>query len=155
VALSHAGEERLRLLHPSTFAGRRPGVSGEGALLGDKKGLLVSPERHSQSVRQFRFTAVEEIDRHESTIRKYLREAVAAEAAGLKVETSSTFEIPDELRDKLAEDPKLKAPFEALTPGRQRAYVIHFSGPKKSRARAARIEKWAPRILQGKGMNDR
>lgn len=128
----------------------------KGALLEDPEGLLVAPGANSQAGRQLRFESEEEVAEREAVVRAYVGEAVAAEQAGRTVPRKETadYPVPDELRARLEADPKLKAAFEGLTPGRQRAYLLHFSGAKQSKTRAARVEKAAPRILQGKGLND-
>ena len=127
----------------------------KGALLKDPKGILATPGQH-QAARQIRFTSVQEIGRMKPTLKAYIREAIEAEKAGLKVKLKKTaqFPIPDEFKDKLDEIPALKNAFYALTPGRQRNYLYHFSQPKLSATRAARVEKCMPRILNGKGLND-
>lgn len=128
----------------------------KGALLKDPKGVLVQQTKNVQSARQIRFTSVEEVAKLEKTLGSYLREAIEIERAGLKVERKKTedHELPEELVSKLAGNRKLKAAFAALTPGRQRAYILHFSQPKKSETRTARVEKHAPRILEGLGLDD-
>jgi uncharacterized protein YdeI (YjbR/CyaY-like superfamily) len=128
----------------------------KGILLKDPKGILVAPGENSRSARLVRFTSVPEIVELEDTLKSYVREAVEVEKAGLKVEfRKDDLDYPAELVDKLAEDPALKAAFESLTPGRRRGYTLHFSQPKQSKTRVSRIEKSAPRILDGKGMHDR
>lgn len=128
----------------------------KGVLLEDPDGVLTAPGKDSQSMRQLRFTSVEEIGERESTIRAFVRQAVDVERRGLKVTRTANRElvIPDELASKFTEMPALKTAFEALTPGRRRGYVLHFSGAKQSATRIARIERCVPRILDGKGMND-
>ena len=128
----------------------------KGALLQDPKGILVQPGEESQSVRQIRFTGVGQIDKLAATLKRMLKEAIAVEKAGLKVEMKKIAEraIPEELEHKFKTSPKLKKAFEALTPGRQRAYLLHFAGAKQSATRASRIDKCVERILEGKGMND-
>ena len=127
----------------------------KGALLKDAKQILATPGQH-QGARQIRFTNVREIVRMKSTLKAYIREAIEAERAGLKVKLKKTsdFNIPDEFRDKLAKLPALKAAFYSLTPGRQRGYLFHFSKPKQSKTREARVEGCIPAILDGKGLND-
>lgn len=127
----------------------------KGALLKDPRGILVPPG-YSQSARQIRFTSVDEITELEPAITAYIAEAVEIEKAGLKVKTRETseFEVPEEFQTRLDADPALKAAFEALTPGRQRAYLYHFAAPKQSSTRASRAEKAIPQILAGKGLND-
>jgi uncharacterized protein YdeI (YjbR/CyaY-like superfamily) len=129
----------------------------KGALLKDPKGLLVKAGEHTQAARQLRVTSAEEIAKKESVIKAYIKEAIAAEKAGLEVKfkTISEHTAPAELQKKLDENPALNKAFKALTPGRQRAYYIFISGAKQSATREARIAKCAPLILQGKGLNDR
>jgi uncharacterized protein YdeI (YjbR/CyaY-like superfamily) len=126
----------------------------KGALLKDPNGILVAPGENSQSLRQIRLTAVEDIAANEAVLRSYLEEAVANEKAGLKVQRDPTVAVPEEFQAELANNPALKAAFDALTPGRQRAYLMHFAQPKQSKTREARIEKCTPQILAGKGLND-
>jgi uncharacterized protein YdeI (YjbR/CyaY-like superfamily) len=125
----------------------------KGALLKDPNGILVAPGENSQSMRQMRFTNVEQIAELEPVAKSYINEAIAIEKAGLKIEKKSTHAVPEEFQKKLDEAPELKAAFEALTPGRQRAYLMHFSQPKQSKTREARIEKCLPQILDGKGLD--
>jgi uncharacterized protein YdeI (YjbR/CyaY-like superfamily) len=127
----------------------------KGALLKDPKQVLVTPGAH-QSARQIRFTSVADISRLKSVLKAYIKEAIEVEKAGSKVKMKKTadFEIPDELKRAFAAMPALKASFNALTPGRQRGYIFHFSQPKLSKTREARIEKSIPLILAGKGLND-
>ena len=129
----------------------------KGALLKDAKGILVAQTENVQSTRQIRFTHVEEIVELEPILKAYIHEAIEVEKAGLTVEHKKTsdFDIPEELTNKFNEDPALKAAFEALTPGRQRGYLLHFSQPKQSKTRVSRIEKWTPKIFDGKGLHDR
>jgi len=127
----------------------------KGALLKDKSRILVTPGQH-QAARQIRFTSLREIVEMEPVVKAYIREAIEVEKAGLKVKLKKTadFRVPDELQEKLDEIPALKTAFHALTPGRQRNYIYHFSQPKLSRTREARVEKCMPRIFSGKGLND-
>lgn len=127
----------------------------KGALLKDPKELLEAPGK-SQAARQIRFTNVQEVLKLKSTIKSYLKEAIKIEQAGLKVELKETkdYEVPEEFQKKLNKMPKLKAAFEALTPGRQRGYLHYFSAAKQSKTREARIEKYLQNILDGKGLND-
>jgi uncharacterized protein YdeI (YjbR/CyaY-like superfamily) len=128
----------------------------KGVLLKDPEGLLVAPGEHSRSARSLNFTDVAGIARMEPVIRAYLAEAMANAAAGLKVDfPKDDLDPPEELTAMLEADPDLLAAFEALTPGRRRGWILHFSQPKQSATRTARIEKAAPRILAGKGMHDR
>ncbi|GAB3931513.1 YdeI/OmpD-associated family protein [Larkinella terrae] len=128
----------------------------KGALLKDSNGILIQQTENVQSARQIRFTNVDEIRHLETVLEAYIYEAVEVEEAGLKVELKKTpeFAMPDEFRDKLDEIPALKTAFATLTPGRQRAYLLHFSQAKQAKTRASRIEKWMPAILDGKGLED-
>ncbi len=128
----------------------------KGALLPDPKGVLVQQTKNVQAARQIRFTSVREVNELEKTVKAYVQKAIGNERAGLKVPMKKTedFELPEELESKLAENPRLKAAFAALTPGRQRAYIFHFSQPKQSKTRAARVDKHTPRILRGLGLDD-
>jgi uncharacterized protein YdeI (YjbR/CyaY-like superfamily) len=127
----------------------------KGALLKDADGILVTPGQ-TQAGRQIRFTDVREIVEMEPVLRAYIQEAIEVEKAGLKVDKKKTsdFTIPNEFQTKLDEIPAVKATFSALTPGRQRAYIFHFSAPKQSKTRAGRVEKCIPRILNGQGLDD-
>ena len=128
----------------------------KGALLKDARGILIRQTPHVQSARQIRFTNVQEIAKLERTLKEYVFEAVEVEKAGLKVEYKKTsdFKVPEEFQNKLKAMPALKAAFEALTPGRQRAYLFYFSQAKQSKTRASRVERYVPQILKGKGMDD-
>ncbi len=127
----------------------------EGALLKDAKGLLEKPGENTRAARRIPFTKVREIVELEPVLKAYIREAMEAEKAGLQVNFKKNPEpIPDELQNRLNEIPALKTAFAALTPGRQRAYILYFSAPKQSKTRASRVEKWMPQILHGKGLND-
>lgn len=128
----------------------------KGVLLKDAKGILVAPGENSQSARQARFTHVREIVKLEDVLKAYIREAIAAEVAGVKVayKKPTDFIMPEEFQNKLEEIPALRTAFEALTPGRQRAYYLYFSAAKQSKTRASRIEKCVPQILNGKGLSD-
>ena len=128
----------------------------KGALLKDKEGLLVQQTENVQSARQIRFKGVHEIVKLERVLRTYVHEAVEVEKAGLKVALKKTsgFEMPEEFALKLKALPALKKAFNALTPGRQRGYLLHFSAAKQSKTRAARIEKNVDRIMAGKGLED-
>lgn len=129
----------------------------KGSLLKDPKGVLVSPGANSQAMRQIRFTQLGEIEAMQATLKAYIKQAVEVEKAGLKVDFQEgrALDIPAEFQEKMNESPALKAAFGALTPGRKRGYVLHFSGAKQSATRVSRIEKCLPRILAGKGLNDR
>lgn len=127
----------------------------KGALLADPQGLLVAPGQ-TQAGRQIRFAGLRDIVALEPILKTYIYEAIEVEKAGLKValKKHEDFAVPEELQDKLGESPALKAAFEALTPGRQRAYFFHISAPKQAATRRSRVEKCIPRILEGKGLND-
>jgi uncharacterized protein YdeI (YjbR/CyaY-like superfamily) len=127
----------------------------KGSLLKDSKGILKKPGENTQAARQVRFANAQEIVRVEPVLKAYIHEAVEAEKAGLKVVFKKNPEpVPEELQNKLDEIPALKSAFAALTPGRQRAYILHFSAAKQSKTRESRIEKCLRRILDGKGLND-
>lgn len=128
----------------------------KGALLHDAHGILIQQTENVQAGRQIRFTNVREIVEMETILKAYIHEAVEVEKAGLKVnfKKNTEFIIPEELQNKFDEIPALKTAFEALTPGRQRAYIFYFSEPKQSKTRESRVEKCIQRILNGKGLND-
>ncbi len=128
----------------------------KGALLKDAKGILIQQTENVQGGRQLRFTDVREITKLKTTIKTYLQEAIAVEKAGLKVSMKPTteFAMAEEFQTKLDESLALKTAFEALTPGRQRGYLLHFAAAKQSKTREARIEKWLPLILSRKGLLD-
>lgn len=127
-----------------------------GALLKDEAGVLSRPGENTHAPRQMRFISIAEITGQQRLLEDYIREAIAAEQAGIKVEARAKDEtVPDELQAKLDGNRSFRAAFEALTPGRQRAYILHFSAPKQAKTRIARIEKFTPWILKGKGMHDR
>ncbi|RGL30129.1 YdeI/OmpD-associated family protein [Paenibacillus polymyxa] len=129
----------------------------KGALLKDPNGILIKPGEDTQAGRQIRFTNVEEIVEMDTILKAYIIEAVEVEKAGLKVDFKKNTELifPEEFQAKLDENPALKTAFAALTPGRQRAYIMHFSAPKQSKTRESRVEKCMQDILNGKGLNDR
>lgn len=131
-------------------------IFAKGALLKDPKGILVKAGENTQAARQARFTGLGEIEKKEAVIKAYLQEAIAVEKAGLEVTYKKITEhkVPEEFQKKLDSTPALKTAFEALTPGRRRAYLMHFAAPKQSATREARIEKYTPQILAGKGFND-
>jgi len=128
----------------------------KGALLKDAKGILVQQTENVQATRQIRFTHVREIVKMKPILKAYIYEAVKVEESGLKVNFKKTaeFKIPEEFQNKLDKIPGLKTAFKALTPGRQRAYILHFSQPKQSKTRESRVEKCMRQILDGKGLND-
>jgi len=129
----------------------------KGALLKDARGILIQQTENVQAARQIRFTNVREIVELEPILKAYIHEAIEVEKAGLKVnyKTATEFPTPDEFINKLEEVPGLQDAFEALTPGRRRAYLLYFSAPKQSKTREARIEKYMQQILNGRGLNDR
>src|ERR1700726_3986954 len=128
----------------------------KGALLNDANGILIKPGEHTQAGRWIKFTNVREIVEMETILKAYIYEALEVEKAGLKVnyKKTSEFIIPEEFQNKLDEIPALKTAFDALTPGRRRAYILYFSAPKQSKTRESRVEKCRQQILNGKGLND-
>lgn len=128
----------------------------KGALLKDTDGILIQQSENVQAARQIRFTNLQEIVDLRAILKTYIYQAVEIENAGLKVELKKTsdFAVSDEFQKKLDEMPNLQKAFQALTPGRQRAYLLHFSQPKQSKTREARVEKNIPNILEGKGLKD-
>ena len=128
----------------------------KGALLKDAKGILIQQTENVQSARQLRFTDVSEVVAMKATIKAYIKEAIAVEKAGLTMDFKKTteFNMPEEFQHQLDASPALKTAFEALTPGRQRGYLLHFAAAKQSKTRTARVEKCMPQILNGKGLLD-
>ena len=128
----------------------------KGALLNDPKSILITQTENVQAARQVRFASVQEIVALETDLKAYITEAIEVQKAGLKVAYKKTteFNVPEEFINKLEQVPGLQEAFEALTPGRQRGYLLFFSAPKQSKTREARIEKYLPHILTGKGLND-
>jgi len=128
----------------------------KGALLHDAEGLLIQQTENVQSARQIRFTNVKEIVQLAPTLKAYIYEAIEVEKAGLKVKFKkpSQFAVAEEFQERLDKMPALKKAFDALTPGRQRAYLLHFSSPKQSKTRESRVEKYLQQILDGKGLDD-
>jgi uncharacterized protein YdeI (YjbR/CyaY-like superfamily) len=128
----------------------------KGSLLKDPRGILIQQTENVQAARQIRFTNVQEIVAMETILKDYIYEAIEVEKAGLEVnfKKNSEYIITEEFQKKLDEIPALKTAFEALTPGRQRAYLLHFSAPKQAKTRESRVEKCMPQILNGKGLND-
>ncbi|MDE1147803.1 MAG: YdeI family protein [Azospirillaceae bacterium] len=128
----------------------------KGALIPDPDGILVRQTENVQAARQMRFTSLGQITALADTVKAYIHQAIAVEQAGLEVDFKKTreFAVPEEFQARLDADSDLKAAFEALTPGRQRAYLLHFAAAKQSKTRVARIEKHLPRILAGKGLDD-
>ena len=128
----------------------------KGALLHDAHGILIQQTKNVQAARQIRFTGVRDIVKLKTILQAYIYEAIEVEKAGLKVNFKKTtqFIIPEEFQNNLDEIPALKTAFDALTPGRQRAYNLYFSAPKQSKTRESRVEKCMQQILNGKGLDD-
>ena len=128
----------------------------KGALLNDANGILIQQTKNVQAARQIRFTNVRVIVKMKPILKAYIHEAIEVEKAGLKVDLKKTaeYKIPEEFQNKLDGNPALKSAFKALTPGRQRGYILHFSAPKQSKTRESRVEKCMQQILNGKGLND-
>ncbi|NGP59424.1 YdeI family protein [Paenibacillus thiaminolyticus] len=128
----------------------------KGALLQDAHGILIQQTENVQAARQIRFTNLQEIVEMETILKAYIHEAIEVEKAGLEVnfKKNTEFIIPEEFQNKLDEIPALKTAFEALTPGRQRAYILYFSEPKQAKTRESRVEKCMQQILNGKGLRD-
>ncbi|HEY4370861.1 MAG TPA: YdeI/OmpD-associated family protein [Burkholderiales bacterium] len=128
----------------------------KGALMKDPKGILVQPTENSQAGRQLRFSSLQQITRLKAALKGYIAEAIAVEKSGAKVamKTVAEYPVPGEFQERLDKLPALRAAFEALTPGRRKAYLLHFAGAKQSATRAARVAKCMPRILEGKGIDD-
>ncbi len=128
----------------------------KGALLKDENHILIQQTENVQAGRHVRFTDVKEIAAMQSVLRAYIQQAIEIEKSGVKVDLKKTseFKVADEFQLALDEMPALKAAFERLTPGRQRAYLLYFSSPKQSKTRESRVLKCMPRILSGKGLND-
>lgn len=128
----------------------------KGALLHDPHSLLIQQTENVQAGRQIRFTNVREIETMEPILKEYILEAIEVEKSGLEVpfKKNTQYTIPEELQAKFNGIPAFKTAFEALTPGRQRAYYLYFSAPKQAKTREARVEKSIPQILDGKGLND-
>ena len=149
------GESNIVLIHG--FKAYCALLFFKGALLHDDHGLLVRQTENVQAGRQVRFTSLQEIGEKELFLKVLINEAIEVEKSGLKVDfkKSSALTFPEEFQQKLDENPALKTAFDALTPGRQRAYNLHFSEPKQSKTRQSRVEKWMQQILNGKGLDDR
>lgn len=128
----------------------------KGALLKDPKGILIQQTKSVQSARQIRFASLADIKKQRTAVAAYIREAIAVEKSGAKVamKSAAQFAVPEEFQRRLADQPALAEAFRALTPGRQRGYLLYFAGAKQSATRAARVEKHARRILQGLGLDD-
>ncbi|MEO5602325.1 MAG: YdeI/OmpD-associated family protein [Cyclobacteriaceae bacterium] len=128
----------------------------KGALLKDAKGILIQQTENVQGARQIRFTNIREIGKMKPTLKAYIYEAIEVEEAGLKVPVKKTsdYTIPEEFQNKLDKTPALRTAFDALTPGRQRGYILYFSAAKQSKTRESRIEKYRKQILKGRGLDD-
>jgi uncharacterized protein YdeI (YjbR/CyaY-like superfamily) len=128
----------------------------KGSLLNDANGILIQQTENVQAGRQIRFTNLQEIVEKETILKSYIFEAIEVEKSGLKVsfKKAAEFNMPEEFQNKLDEIPALKTAFEALSPGRQRGYILYFSAPKQSKTRESRVEKCMPQILNGKGLDD-
>jgi len=129
----------------------------KGALMKDAKGILIQQTKNVQSGRQIRFAGLQEITKMEPILKSYIKEAIRVEKAGLQVKQKETteYEVAEEFQNTLDKSAALRKSFASLTPGRQRAYLLHFSAPKQSATRESRVEKCLPQILAGKGLNDR
>ncbi len=147
-------ERNIVLIH--TFKEYCALLFHKGALLNDAKGILIQQTENVQAARQIRFTGVQEIIETETILKAYIFEAVEVEKSGLKVnfKKASEFNIPEEFEKKLEETPELRTAFYALTPGRQRGYILYFSQAKQSKTRHSRIDKCMQQIVEGKGLND-
>jgi uncharacterized protein YdeI (YjbR/CyaY-like superfamily) len=128
----------------------------KGALLKDPKRLLVQQTKNVQAARQLRFSSLADINQRQAAVKACIRDAIAVEKSGAKVEMKGVaqFDVPEEFQKRLQDDPELAAAFHALTPGRQKGYLLHCAAAKQSSTRTARVEKQAPRILQGLGLDD-
>lgn len=128
----------------------------KGVLLKDPEGILIQQTENVQAARQIRFKDLNDINSQEDTLKAYIYEAIEVEKAGLEVRMKKTseFNMPEEFQSVLEENPNIKKAFESLTPGRQRGYLLYFSQAKQAKTREARIEKYIPAILEGKGLND-
>src|ERR1700677_912671 len=128
----------------------------KGALMKDPKGILIQQTKNVQSARQIRFASLADVNKQKAAVRAYIEEAIALAKSGARVKKKSAaeFDVPEEFQQRLDDDADLAKAFKALTPGRQRGYLLHFAAAKQSATRAARVEKHAPRILQGLGLDD-
>lgn len=144
IVLIHGFKEYCALLFP------------KGSLLNNAEGILIQQTKHVQGARQIRFKNSREIAEQEATLKAHIYEAIALEEAGIKIKLKKTseFNMPEDFQKELDKSPVLKTAFEALTPGRQRGYLLYFSAAKQSKTRMARIEKYRKQILNGKGLND-
>jgi len=128
----------------------------KGALLRDVKGILVQQTKNVQAARQLRFASLAELDAQKAVVKAYIREAIAVEKSGVTVEmkAAAQFDVPEEFQQRMDDDVTLAEAFHALTPGRQKGYLLHFSGAKRAATRVARVDKHVPRILKGLGLDD-
>jgi uncharacterized protein YdeI (YjbR/CyaY-like superfamily) len=128
----------------------------KGVLMKDPKGILIQQTKNVQAARQIRFGSLADIDKQKTAVKAYIKEAIAVEKSGAKVQIKSVaqFDVPEEFQQRLDDDPRLAKAFHSLTPGRQKGYLLHFAGAKHSITRTARVEKHAPRILKGLGLDD-
>jgi uncharacterized protein YdeI (YjbR/CyaY-like superfamily) len=149
-----AGNKNIVLIHG--FKSYCAILFFKGALLKDNKGILIRQSKNVQAARQIRFTEVREIVKQKPILKAYIREAIEVEKSGQKVRFRQTkeYDIPKEFKDKLEKMPALKKAFYALTPGRQRGYLLYFSSAKQSATRESRVKKYVNKILDGKGLND-
>ncbi|MBP1224534.1 YdeI/OmpD-associated family protein [Flavobacterium sp. 1355] len=148
------GDSNIVLIH--SFKDYCAFLFFKGVLLKDTNDILIQQTENVQAARQIRFRSVDEIVEIKAVLKAYIYEAIEIEKAGLQVsfKKTSDFEVTEEFQAELQKSPKLKTAFEALTPGRQKAYLLHFSQPKQAKTRESRIEKAIPQILNGKGLND-
>jgi uncharacterized protein YdeI (YjbR/CyaY-like superfamily) len=128
----------------------------KGALMKDPKKILIQQTPNVQVPRQIRLTSLEEVKKMKATLKTYIKEAIQVEKSGVKAPLKKVkeFAVPEELQDKMDEMPALKTAFKALTPGRQRGYLLYFSSAKQAKTRAERVEKYTKKILAGKGLDD-
>jgi uncharacterized protein YdeI (YjbR/CyaY-like superfamily) len=128
----------------------------KGVLMKDPKGILIQQTKNVQAARQIRFSSLEDINKQKAAVKAYIKDAIAVEKSGVKVQMKSVaqFVVPEEFQKRLDDDPRLAKAFHSLTPGRQKGYLLHFAGAKHSATRTARVEKHAPRILNGLGLDD-
>ena len=153
---THADKQEKNVLIVSAFKEYCSISFFKGALLKDVKSILEKPGKNSQAARLIKFTNIEEIKKVEADLKTYIYEAIEVEKAGLRVKFKKNPEpIPEELESKFEKDPVFKTAFEALTPGRQRGYILYFSAPKQSKTRESRIEKSVGKILNGEGLHDK
>jgi len=128
----------------------------KGALLKDIKGILIQQTKNVQAARQIRFASLADVNKHEASVKAYIKAAIAIEKSGarVKMKSAAQFDVPEEFQKRLDDDPNLAEAFHGLTPGRQKGYLLYFAAAKQSATRTARVEKYAPRILKGLGRDD-